>query len=73
VRRIAGTELFEPLRAAVEEPISEGITRQIFMLTDGEVSDEQDIIRWASSAAQQVTMFTVRYSAHVELIIFVFA
>ena len=34
---LGGTEVYEPLKWVLEQPIIEGYLRQVFLITDGEV------------------------------------
>ena len=36
---LGGTEIYEPLKWILEQPIIDGYHRQVFLLTDGEVSE----------------------------------
>ena len=39
-----GTEIYQPLEAIFKQPFKEGFLRQIFVLTDGEVSNSSAIV-----------------------------
>jgi hypothetical protein len=39
-----GTEIYEPLEAIFKQPAKEGYLRQIFVLTDGEVSNSSAVV-----------------------------
>ncbi|CAM5158179.1 unnamed protein product, partial [Eretmochelys imbricata] len=41
---LGGTEILEPLRAVYRSPCRDGHPRQLFVFTDGEVENTQDII-----------------------------
>lgn len=41
---LGGTEILSPLREVFSQPLIKGYPRQIFLLTDGEVSNTQDVI-----------------------------
>ena len=42
---MGGTEIFNPLRWVFHQKIREGYPRQVFLLTDGDVSDTNTIIK----------------------------
>ena len=39
-----GTEIYEPLEAIFKQPVKPGYLRQIFVLTDGEVSNSSAVV-----------------------------
>ena len=42
---LGGTELYQPLEHIFNEPLISHLTRQIFVLTDGSVSNTQQVIQ----------------------------
>ena len=42
---MGGTEIYDPLKKLLEEKVIEGYPRQIFLLTDGGVSNTQGVIK----------------------------
>lgn len=53
-----GTELLAALRAILEAPRKEGMTRQVFLLTDGSVDDADECIALAAANAAHTRIFT---------------
>jgi uncharacterized protein YegL len=55
---MGGTEILKPIRNVFEQPPKQGIPRQLFILTDGEVSNTQDCINTVKKNAQTTRVFT---------------
>ncbi|MBN1944170.1 MAG: VWA domain-containing protein [Bradymonadales bacterium] len=55
---LGGTELLEALESILDSPLTEGLSRQVMLLTDGQVSNEQRCIERVSSSADQCRIFT---------------
>lgn len=55
---LGGTEILPALRAILEQPVSGERARQVVLLTDGEVSNEQAVIGAARSHAGTTRIFT---------------
>lgn len=55
---MGGTEILAPLRAILSTKSNPDYPRQIFLLTDGEVSNTQQIIEYASTNAKDTRIFT---------------
>lgn len=53
-----GTELMGPLRNILCQPALPGCFRQVFLLTDGEVSNDDDVIGLVASQAHRTRVFT---------------
>ena len=53
-----GTELYYPLQHVVPHPPSVGSVRQVILLTDGQVANEDQVIRLADSHRQTNRVFT---------------
>jgi hypothetical protein len=56
---LGGTELLRPLKAVCDKPIAGSGVRQIFVLTDGEVSDTEAVIAVARQAASRNRCFAI--------------
>jgi Ca-activated chloride channel family protein len=67
---LGGTEMAAPLRTAYRLPAVEGVGRRIVLITDGQVSNEDDLIRMAKKHAgkTQVFAFGVGYGASEHLV-----
>eukprot|EP01114_Cavostelium_apophysatum_P024203 TRINITY_DN940_c0_g1_i3.p1 TRINITY_DN940_c0_g1~~TRINITY_DN940_c0_g1_i3.p1 ORF type:complete len:876 (-),score=276.34 TRINITY_DN940_c0_g1_i3:53-2680(-) len=55
---MGGTEILPPLQAIFNEKPKEGIPRQVFILTDGEVSNTQQCIECVRKNAETTRVFT---------------
>jgi hypothetical protein len=55
---LGGTNIVEPLRAIFQEPVTEGVPRQLFILTDGEVNNTQECLDTVRKEAQTTRVFT---------------
>eukprot|EP01119_Soliformovum_irregulare_P016300 TRINITY_DN4699_c0_g1_i2.p1 TRINITY_DN4699_c0_g1~~TRINITY_DN4699_c0_g1_i2.p1 ORF type:complete len:850 (+),score=284.73 TRINITY_DN4699_c0_g1_i2:75-2624(+) len=55
---MGGTEIVAPLMEIFREPVKEGIPRQIFLLTDGEVRNTQECIDIVRKHANTTRVFT---------------
>ncbi len=54
-----GTELLPALQSVVQSAVSVGYTRQLFVLTDGEVRDPNGLIRWMRTHGADHRTFTL--------------
>ena len=54
-----GTEILTPFKAIFEEKPVEGCARQIFLLTDGAVSNDEKIINLVKKCAEGTRVFTL--------------
>ena len=53
-----GTEILTPLREVFEQPIPEGRSRQVFLLTDGQVGNTTDCIELTKKYSENCRVFT---------------
>ncbi len=53
-----GTEILQPLKELLKNPVDRDRQRQILLLTDGQVSNEKDIIRLAEKHSKATRIFT---------------
>jgi uncharacterized protein YegL len=58
IRASGGTELLPPLRSLFSTPPREGYPRQVFLLTDGQVSNTQQVIDLTKQNADSTRIFT---------------
>ncbi|OWA53889.1 putative von Willebrand factor A domain-containing protein 5A, partial [Hypsibius exemplaris] len=54
---MGGTEILEPLKAIFSTSKQEGFTRQVFVLTDGEVSNTDEVTALVRANAQNTRLF----------------
>jgi Ca-activated chloride channel family protein len=62
---MGGTELLPALRAALESPREDGLPRQVIVLTDGEVTNTDEVIALAAEHAASARIFTVGIGSNV--------
>lgn len=62
---LGGTEILAPLAAIIARPRAPGRARQILLLTDGQVSNEADVIELARQHADAVRVFAFGIGAGV--------
>jgi len=55
---LGGTELLEPLKTILEMPVRAGAARQIILLTDGQISNEREVIELARNHRTTNRIFT---------------
>ncbi len=55
---MGGTEILTPLKHILEQPSREGVLRKVLLLTDGQVSNEADVIRLAQTHRDRATIFS---------------
>ncbi|KXJ25777.1 von Willebrand factor A domain-containing protein 5A [Exaiptasia diaphana] len=55
---LGGTEILDPLRDVFSQPVIKGYPRQIFLLTDGEVSNTQQVIELVRANSTNARCFT---------------
>ena len=55
---LGGTEIYSPLNALFQQSLIKGLPRQILLLTDGQVSNETDVIDLCRRYQDQVRLFT---------------
>ena len=53
-----GTNIYEPLEKVLKQSIPEGRARQVFLLTDGEVSNTQQCINLVKNYSDSIRVFT---------------
>jgi len=63
---LGGTELLEPLRNILNSKTKEGYSRQIFLLTDGEVSNSRECIELARTQSNSTRIFTFGIGTSVD-------
>jgi len=63
---LGGTELLRPLGAILADKPTVGFSRQIFLLTDGEVSDRDDCIEVARTQSSSTRIFTFGIGREVD-------
>ena len=56
---LGGTELLSPLRHILQRPVKAGLARQVFILTDGQVSNSADCIDLVSKHSSTNRVFTL--------------
>jgi len=56
---LGGTELLGPLRAIFQRPVPEGYARRIVVLTDGQVSNTEQVLTTVRKNAAQANVYTV--------------
>ncbi len=56
---LGGTEMLRPLQAIYRERPAEGAVRNMVLLTDGEIGNEDQVISLARTAPGQIRLFTV--------------
>nr|MDQ3036823.1 VIT and VWA domain-containing protein [Myxococcota bacterium] len=54
---LGGTEILEPLRAILARPAANGLARRVLLLTDGQVSNEAEVIALAREHAATARVF----------------
>ncbi len=62
---LGGTEILAPLKHIVERPVDAGGMRQVLLLTDGQVSNESDVIALAKQHAAHARIFAFGIGAGV--------
>ncbi|EGG21832.1 hypothetical protein DFA_01718 [Cavenderia fasciculata] len=55
---MGGTELFEPIKDVLKAPALPDYPRQVFILTDGAVSQRQQLVKFVASEANTTRIFT---------------
>lgn len=56
---LGGTEMLSPMKDIYETDISEGFTRDIILITDGEISNESDVISLVQSNINPAKVFVI--------------
>lgn len=64
---LGGTEILSPLRAILEAPLVDGLPRQLFVLTDGEVSNTEAVLALVRANAGTTRVFTFGIGAGASL------
>lgn len=64
---LGGTEILAPLKAILEAPAVDGLPRQIFVLTDGEVSNTEAVLALVRANAGTARVFTFGIGAGASL------
>ncbi|GAV08173.1 hypothetical protein RvY_17904 [Ramazzottius varieornatus] len=54
---LGGTEILEPLRKIYSEPVESGFARQLFVLTDGDVTNTDEVIQLVAHNASNTRVF----------------
>eukprot|EP00053_Salpingoeca_punica_P017620 m.170064 g.170064 ORF g.170064 m.170064 type:complete len:931 (+) comp17248_c0_seq2:123-2915(+) len=54
-----GTEILKPLKAVLEAPLIKNYERQVFLLTDGQVSNTAEVIKYVESKSKTARCFTL--------------
>lgn len=54
-----GTEILQPIQAAVNLPLIEGYPRSIFLLTDGDVTNAEEIIKYVRTNSNNIRVCAV--------------
>jgi Ca-activated chloride channel family protein len=62
---MGGTELLPALRAALESPREDGLPRQVIVLTDGEITNTDQVIALAAEHVASARIFTVGIGSNV--------
>ena len=56
---LGGTEVFTPLKTILQQPVKVGLARQVFVLTDGQVSNSVDCIELVRQHCSNNRLFTL--------------
>jgi len=56
---MGGTHIYNPLREVLEAPIKKGYPRFVFLLTDGDVSNTQQVLLLVSHNSNRAKVFTI--------------
>lgn len=64
---LGGTEILAPLKAILEAPAVDGLPRQLFVLTDGEVSNTEAVLALVRANAGTTRVFTFGIGAGASL------
>ena len=56
---MGGTEVYTPLRHILQQPVKAGLARQVFILTDGQVSNSADCIELVRQHSNNNRVFTL--------------
>jgi hypothetical protein len=56
---LGGTEIYKPLKNILESSVIEGYPKQIFLLTDGEISDTENVISLVQSNIRHSRVHTI--------------
>lgn len=59
-----GTEILSAIKFVLSLPVNSDYQRKIFLLTDGQVSNTQDVINYVSAYIGDSIMFTIGIGAH---------
>ena len=62
---LGGTELLEPLEKIFKIPSIQNVTRQVFVLTDGQVSNTDRVISLVEKASQTARVFALGIGSSV--------
>jgi len=60
-----GTNIYEPLSDVLSQPLIPFYSRQVFLLTDGQVSNTDDVIRLVQRKNQQCRVFSLGIGSSV--------
>jgi len=59
LRATGGTEILSPLQDVLRSPPSAGRVRHLVIITDGQVGNEAEIVRWVGSLDQSLRTFAI--------------
>jgi len=62
---LGGTEILEPLKHVLNQELLSNYARNVFVLTDGEVSNTDDVIEYVRSKRAQGRVFALGIGSHV--------
>eukprot|EP00727_Mastigamoeba_balamuthi_P011391 m51a1_g6875 hypothetical protein (1067) ;mRNA; f:192225-196170 len=60
---MGGTEILQPLQHILTSPAHAGFQRQLFCMTDGEVSEEDRVVNWVAENAKGTRVFSFAIGA----------
>ena len=56
---LGGTEMFIPIMRLLQEPVTKGYIRQIYLITDGEINNIDEILNFVYDYRSNTRIFTV--------------
>ena len=56
---MGGTEIYHPLETLLKEKVIDGYPRHVFLLTDGDVSNTQGVIKMVGKATKYSRVHTI--------------
>ncbi|EFA84707.1 type A von Willebrand factor domain-containing protein [Heterostelium album PN500] len=63
---LGGTELLPPIQAIISQPVDSQYPRQVFILTDGEVSQRDELVDYVAKEAGTTRIFTLGIGSGVD-------